>query len=93
MYIRKPYLSKRRLRRANHVQVVGHDLRNIRYTLDAQTLEDEGDGLHDHGVLRGERGILDDAHQLRDGDRRKEVLQRVLTHVHQHLTRTHICRM
>ena len=84
-------LSKGGFRRSNDVQVVGHDLCDVRNTLDAEALEDERDCLHDHRVLRHQGRVFDDAHQLRDGDRRVEVLQCVLTHVHQHLARTHVC--
>ena len=91
MYIGATNLSKGGLWRLDDVQVVWHDLRDVRHALDAEALEDERDGLHDHGVLRGERRVLDDAHERRDGDGRVELVERVLTHAHQHLARVEIC--
>lgn len=71
----------------DHVEECGHDLGQELDALEAQGLEDEGDGLHDHGVVVGERWVPQDAHQRDDGHGRIKLVQRQVAHVDQHLAR------
>lgn len=56
------YLSYAGVTHTDDVEEGGHDLRQELHTLEPQRLEDEGDGLHHHGVVVGERGVPQDAH-------------------------------
>ena len=69
------YLSEVLFRVANDVQICRNDLRDVGDTLDAETLEDEGDGLDDHRVVLRQRRVADVAHEDRDRYRRVEVGQ------------------
>lgn len=71
----------------NHVEERGHDLGQELDALETQGLEDEGDGLYDHGVVVGERWVPQDAHQRDDGHGWIKLIQRQVAHVDQHLAR------
>lgn len=70
----------------NDVQERGHDLGQELHTLEPQGLEDEGDGLDDHGVVVGEGLVSEDPHQGHHGHGRVELVQGQVPHVDQHLT-------
>lgn len=82
------YLSYAGVTHTDDVEESGHDLRQELHTLEPQRLEDEGDGLHHHGVVVGERRVPQDAHQRNYGNRWIELIQRKVAHVHQHLAGT-----
>ena len=70
----------------NDIQECGHDLGQELHTLEPQGLEDEGDGLDDHGVMVREGLVSEDAHQGHHGHGWVELVQRQVSHVDQHLT-------
>ena len=51
----------------NDIQECGHDLGQELHALEPQGLEDEGDGLDDHGVVVREGLVSEDAHQGHHG--------------------------
>lgn len=83
---RRAYLTNAGIADADDVEERGHDLRQELNALEPQRLENEGDRLDHHGVMVGEGGISQDAHQRHDGHRRVELIQGQVAHVHQHLT-------
>lgn len=60
----------------NDVQECGHDLGQELHTLEAQGLEDEGDGLDNHGVVVREGLVSEDAHQGHHGHGWVKLIQR-----------------
>lgn len=66
------------------VQECGHDLGQELHTLEAQRLEDEGDGLDNHGVVVREGLVSEDAHQGHHGHGWVKLIQRQVPHVDQH---------
>lgn len=81
----QPYLPDAGVADPDHVEKRRHDLRQELDALEAQGLEDEGDGLHHHGVVVGERRVPEDAHQRDDGHGRVKLIQRQVAHVDEHL--------
>lgn len=69
----------------NDIEECGHDLRQELHTLEAQRLEDEGDGLDNHGVMVREGLVSEDPHQRHHGHSRVELIQGQVAHVDQHL--------
>ena len=80
------YLSDAGVTHSDDVEESGHDLGQELNTLEAQRLEDEGDGLDHHGVVVGQRRVPQDTHQSHYGNCRVELIQGEVAHVHQHLT-------
>lgn len=80
------YLSDTGVTDPDDVEESGHDLGKELDTLEAEGLEDEGDGLHHHSVVVGERRVSQDAHEGDDGHRRVKLVQGQVAHVDQHLT-------
>lgn len=79
------YLSDTGIADPDDIEESGHDLGKELDTLEAERLEDEGNGLDHHGVVVGERRVSQDAHQSDDRHRRVKLIQWQVAHVHQHL--------
>lgn len=80
------YLTNAGIADADDIEERGHDLRQELNALQAQRLENKGDRLDHHGVMVGEGGVSQDAHQRHDCHRGVELIEGQVAHVHQHLT-------
>jgi len=66
-------------------------LGDVGHRLDAERVEDEGDGFDDLGVVPGERRVSDDLHEGGDGHGGVEVVEvSVAADVDEHFARAHL---
>lgn len=68
------YLSDAGIAHPDDVEESGHDLWQELHAFQAERFEDEGDGLHHHGVMIGQRRVTKDTHQRHYGDRWVELV-------------------